>query len=109
MGYHSETGSTSDTDYDDDMEGGFDLEGLEFPAENPDVPEDDVLFLKEDQKTQELLNWFHEAMDKGNATHAIAIRKKVRDQLHRLEKREEEDPRFQVRSLPLSLFSFPIH
>jgi hypothetical protein len=72
------------------------LEGIDFPPENGMVPEGDVLFLKQDQKTQELLNWFHESMDKGNATHAISIRKKVRDQLKELQRQQKGDPRFQI-------------
>lgn len=94
----SELSSTSGTDFEDlgsDLDG-IDLEGVDFGNENESVNKEDMLYLEEDQKTQELLNWFHESMDKGSVTHAIRIRKSVRNRLKDLRKFASTDPRFEI-------------
>lgn len=61
------------------------------------VTEEDLQFLKDDQRTQKLLDLFHDSMDKGNVTHAVRVRKSVRSQLPELKKRMEEDFRYKVK------------
>lgn len=88
---------TSDTDFDDN-------EDTEVEADL-DVDEDDINYLKDDADTQELLNLFHDAMDKGSVTHAIRIRKSVRGTLQDLKKHSDE--RYKVKPTQKFFCFFP--
>ena len=59
--------------------------------------EREILLLTEDHLVQELLNIFHNTMDKGNVAHVILIRKFIRDKLDQLIEFKRSDQSFEVR------------
>ena len=60
------------------------------------IDEKEILLLTEDHLVQELLNLFHNTMDKGNVSHIILIRKFIRHKLEQLIELQRCDQSFEV-------------